>query len=68
MVKHGWIPVTSFGRVYFLDPPVELPADSREPGVVRRYKPGHVHMVAVDADWDVSREDGRVLRHHLTIC
>ena len=57
--------MTSFRRIHLLDPPAKLSANGCEPGVVSRDKSGHIHMVAADADRDVSREDCRVLRYHL---
>ena len=48
------------------DPPAELPTHSHKARVVRCGEPGHVHVVAVDADRDISGEDGRVLRYYLS--
>lgn len=50
-----------------LKPPTQLSAQSRKPRVVVIRKLGHIHMVAVDSNRDVTRQDGRVLRYDLFV-
>jgi hypothetical protein len=58
--------VASLRSVQLPDPPAKLSTHGHKARIVRCGEPGHVHVVAVDADRDISGEDGRVLRYYLS--
>ena len=56
----------SLRSVQLPDPPAKFSTHSHKPWVGRCGEPGHVHVITMDADRDISGEDGRVLRYYLS--
>jgi hypothetical protein len=60
LLRHGRASEFRIALYYMLHPPIKLPRDQHEPWIISIHKLSHIHVVTMNADRNIARENSGV--------